>query len=206
MRPAFAVLVLVAASGCSIGAGGNSPAALESIATTNVTCTAISADCAQQYINRASACAQRNDSIDAQHNTGPRQCAVQNFQEAERHAPAGSSEATRTNALIGLADALKTTSENAPDAQSANDAQVQLEQALSRLDQQAGGHVYVLYYTADRLVAQSNDRNMPDAVACQQLSQARADLPAGQLSENLAQRVTMLRNTLEFQFQRRRCT
>ncbi|CAH2778546.1 MAG: hypothetical protein CBHOC_0900 [uncultured Caballeronia sp.] len=74
------------------------------------------------------------------------------------------------------------------------------------LGQQDGGQPYVQYYAADRLVAQSNDAAMPDTEACQRLHLARDTLPSGQLSMQLAQRVTTLRNVLEFNFRRRRCT
>ena len=203
---ALAALVLAAVSACSTDNPSSNPATLARDATANVACTDVSADCAQQYIRRASACAQLNTSTDARKNDEARRCAVQNFLEAERHAPAGASEVTRTDALIGLADAQKTLYDNAPDAQSAHDAQTQLDQTLSRLGRQDGGPPYVQYYAADRLVAQSNDPAMPDADACQRLHLARDSLPSGELNAQLAQRVTTLRNVLAFNFQRRRCT
>ena len=176
------------------------------VAATPVDCTDNSVDCARRYIERASACSQLVDTPTVQSGDASRRCAVQNYAAALAHMPANGADDVRTKGLIGLADSLKAIRDNPTNDNERTEAQQRLDQTLTRLDQQPGGHPYVQYFVADSLVAQARSRSLPAADACSQLSQARATLPGAVANEELSVRVNRLRNAIDVYAQTRSCS
>jgi hypothetical protein len=185
---------------------GNDPKTVKIDAVTPVDCKDNSADCARQYIDRASACSQVVDTPNVQSGDTSRRCAVQNYANALAHMPASGADDIRVKGLIGLADSLKAIRDNPANDNERTDAQQRLNQTLTRLDQEPGGHPYVQYFVADSLVSQARSRSLPTADACSQLSQARTSLPAQVANQELAVRVNRLRNAIEVYSQTRSCS
>lgn len=166
------------------------------VVQTPVTCSSVSEVCARLYEEHGGACLELTESADFATRAAMRKCAVNDFRQAIAHSPPASDKLVATR---GLAEAVRISRDNA--ANPASDI-AELGTLASQLANMPAGAPYGAYYAANNQLFQVLNGGIPANQACTTLKDAEAQLPRGNIPQDLNQRIADLQRNLTVKIKR----
>ena len=213
MRHVLTMLLVLAAMGCQ-SPGRSDLAQLDRMksrsdprvnAAETISCEARDLVCVQLLVARGSACLQLTEEADRAVARQRRQCALDDFAAARRQLPDQAPAEDLRKVLTGLASAQQIARDNMLDGAAAAALNADIAATASALQMVQGGGPSAAYFTSNFETFMAQRGVMPPAESCRILAVARSRLPSGSLPPDIAQRVPLLRTSIDALISNRSC-